>query len=244
MGFKNHESELLERLGFDVEVVELLKIESKAQLLPFEPEPGTVLGTAVRVSDGDAAEKFIKALQPRLLQKGYRLFWTNVRDAYGSKPDDAVALLHSTDHFSIVDASKPCAESHPGPELIRDKIRSFESICDLEVVGAAHDWVAVTFKTLPGDLCSFAEDVYLFCPDSCDLNSGIGEKRENKTAGARAAAKALCPALSQKFLDAHREMFAHQDSETYEMLLDDAKWSVRLLAKKLKAEMYFFFWWD
>jgi hypothetical protein len=39
-------------------------------------------------------------------------------------------------------------------------------------------------------------------------------------------------------------MFAHQDSETYEMLLDDAKWSVRLLAKKLKAEMYFFFWWD
>jgi len=28
------------------------------------------------------------------------------------------------------------------------------------------------------------------------------------------------------------------------MLIEDAEWNVRLLAKELKEKMYFFFWWD
>jgi hypothetical protein len=103
--------------------------------------------------------------------------------------------------------------------------------------------------SLPADLCSFAEDVYLFCPDSCDLNSGIGSKRKY-TKEVRAAARALCPAVSESCLQQISAKYRngpaadHLAPEFLDMLVQDAQWNVRLVAWELKQKMYLVFWWD
>ncbi len=243
------EISLAAQLGFETEVAELFGAATKSQLSPFREASGELAGVAARVIDGEAAETILKTIQPDLIQRGYRAFWTHLHEPDGLKTGDALALLRSTDHFAILDATTPCAEHHSGPEVIREKLKYYERLCDLEIVGASTDWVAVTFRSLPGDLCGFAEDVYLFRPDSCDLHSGIGSKRRY-TKEVRAAAKALCPAVSESCLQQITARYcngpaaAHLPAEFLDMLLKDVQWNVRLVAWELKQKMYFFFWWD
>jgi hypothetical protein len=244
-----NEIQLVQQIGFDVDVAATLRRAIPGPLLSYQSASRGVAGVAGGVADGEVAEAVINAVQPSLLDRGYRAFWTHLRRANGSKICDAVVVLHSTDHFAILDAARPSAESHGGPEIIREKLKTYEQLCSIEIVGAASDWVAVAFKSLPSDLCGFAEGIYLFCPDSCDLSSGIGT-RNKYTKEVRAAARALCPEISDGFRQEHKAKYGAHFSNAglpqdfYQTLLSDAEQSVRLLAWQLKAEMYFFFWWD
>jgi hypothetical protein len=243
------ENSLLEKLGFETAVAELFKAATKSQLNGFNQADGQLAGVTARVSDGAAAESILKTVQPELLQRGYRAFWTHLYEASGRNIGDALALLRSKDHFAILDALKPCPEGHSGPEVIQTKLKSYERLCDLEIVGASHDWVAVSFKSLPESLGSFAEDIYLFCPDSCDLSSGIGSKGKY-TKEVRAAAKLLCPTISESFRQQVKAKFANGPAadvlpaEFFDMLFQDAERNVSLVAWEIKQKMYFFFWWD
>jgi hypothetical protein len=249
MPLSPEESSLIERLEFDAGVAELFRAATKARLNGFSDVDGHLVGATARVSDGTAAESILKAVQPELLQHGYRAFWTHLHGASGVNAGDALVLLRSKDHFAILDSLKPCPEGHSGPEVIKNKLKGYERLCDMEIVGASHDWVAVAFKSLPQNLGQFAEDIYLFCPDSCDLSSGIGSKGKY-TKEVRAAAKALCPTISDDFRQRVKAKFADGPaaavlpSDFADMLLEDAERNVRLVAWELKQKMYFFFWWD
>ena len=253
MPLTTDELAIVTELEFDQDLVEVFKREANGQLFGFKNADRSWIGLATTVNGGGGAEKLMKRVEPQLFPKGYRSAWTTPHEENGLRIGDAVAMLHSTDHFAILDAAAPRAEDHAGPEVIRDKLKAYETLCEFEIVGAASDWVAVTFMTLPADVCGFAEDIYLFCPDSCDLNSGVGEK---VTAEDRSAAERICPAFSETFqkrvrnrfdMDANfegvpPELLAMMPSP--EALTEDAQWSVRLLARKVQREMYFFFWWD
>ena len=71
MSLKPHEVSLVAQVGFDPEAAELFQAATRSQLNPFYQ------GVAARVIDGEAAETIMKAVQPQLLQRGYRAFWTH-----------------------------------------------------------------------------------------------------------------------------------------------------------------------
>ena len=76
---------------------------------------------------------------------------------------------------------------------------------------------------------------------------GSGRK---PTKEVRAAAKALCPAVSESCLEQVSAKFRngpaaeHLPPAFLDMLLKDVQWNVRLVAWELKQKMYFYFWWD
>ncbi len=60
------------------------------------------------------------------------------------------------------------------------------------VVGAGRDWIEFDIEAVPGDnICAFAVQVFLFCPDS--LDQGVGSTREENAPEFFAAARTLCP---------------------------------------------------
>lgn len=140
-------------------------------------------------------------------------------------------------------------------EDIINRLRSWMEICSFEVVGASRDWVAVVFSKLPKKICAFAEEVYLFCPDS--VGQGIGLLRENEAPEKFAAARRLCPEISPAIARHETEMLAGIESLEPQMLaqfrelLETARtistptdMGVRLLAHEMVRTKYLFLWWD
>ena len=249
MALKVEDREALVNLGFDPAVGELLRGQTNKPFRPFGPTDGPPVGLAVAVTDGEAAEGRIKLLQPQLLPLGYRAFWTALHEDNGLRIGDAVAVLHSTDHYAILDAAQPDGANYGlSPQDVRQRIASWEALCRFEVVGASHDWVAIVFGSLPADLCAFVEDVYLFCSDV--FEPGMGPERRSDANARMAAARAMCPASSATFWAAHDAKFATvfgEGSEVAEFRDDlrrDTLRNVQLFAHRLAETKYLYLWWD
>src|SRR5262249_53586986 len=157
-------------------------------------------GISFRVRGGDEAERVMDTLQPVLLPEGYRAFWSVRRAANGLRQGDEVLVLKTTDHFAIVRARQSQGGNYniSNSNLVAT-LQRWERRGGFDVVGASDDWVALQFRSLPENLCAFAEEVYRFCPDTVDQGTGL--MMESEDPQAFAAAKRLCPKLSRKTLE-------------------------------------------
>ncbi len=247
MALSADESALAKDLGFDPAVCALVKEGTPRRLRPFRCE-GVAVGVEFRVTDGEEAERLMRPLQPKLTPLGYRAFWTKLHESNGAAIGDAVVVLHATDPFAVLDAALPDAGNHGlTTDDLRAHLHGWEALCRLEIVGASRDWVAVVFHTLPADLCRFAEDVALFCPDIADFHMG---RNEPGAAERRRAAAKLCPALSDDFWQRHdakaRDALGDgpEAAEFRDLLRKDAMSNVQQLARQIHEEKYLFLWWD
>ncbi len=196
MALSDSEETLRNMLSFDATVFELLKNQSARPVISFFDADGNVVGAAVDVDDGRAAERLINTIQSPLDAIGCRAFWSNRREPSGLPISDVVVILRGTDPYSILDAAKPDgANHHLFTDDIRTQLRLWEKTCSLEIVGASHDWVAVVFHSLPSDVCRFAEEIFLFCPDTGDQTFS----KVRKDPVAMGEVRRLCPALSERF---------------------------------------------
>ena len=199
------------------------------------------------MKDGTDAERQIDAIQPQLLPRGYRAFWTRLRRPIGMPMGDAVAVLHATDPFAILDAARPDGANYGiSAEAVVAHLEGWESICRFEIVGASDDWLAIKFHKLPADLCAFAEDVALFCHDILDDGPGRPDTPDR-------AGQDLCPTLSDAFWTAHDQRWtdvkdAFGDGPVADDFLAHFRQStlrdVQRLARRLADEKYLFLWWD
>ena len=247
MALSANESLMARDLGFEPAVCELVKAGTPRRLRPFRCD-GVAVGFEFRVKDGEEAERLMQSLQPQLFPLGYRAFWTKLHESNGAAIGDAVVVLHATDPFAILDAALPDAGNHGlTTDDIRAHLRGWEGLCRLEIVGASRDWVAVVFHTLPDDLCRFAEDLALFCPDIADFYMG---RNKPGAAERQRAAAALCPTLSDAFWQRHdaktRDVLGDDPAGTEfrDLLRQDTLSNVQQLAYELREKKYLFLWWD
>ncbi|CEG11029.1 conserved exported hypothetical protein [groundwater metagenome] len=183
------DKELAERIGFDEQVLLIVKKDSKVQLqqLTGFNENGTktkVNGLSIN-APYEKSEQLVFKLRPKLRPKGYMVFLSEVNFGIDNKPDE-IAILKGTDQYDILRIKWTNGINYgiENKDVI-DKLKEWEKRYPFEILGADFDWIEAEFKTVPEDMDSFVEEVYEFCPDI--VNQGINtfenlskEMRETK----------------------------------------------------------------
>jgi hypothetical protein len=266
MSLTAKEVALANSIGFDLEVCRFVKERAGKRLeratgVSTNFEPKLVDGISVLVRDDEEAERVIDTLQPVLLTKGYRAFWSVRRAPNGLREGDEVLVLKTTDHFAIVRVRQSQGGNYniSNSKLIAT-LKSWERRCGFDVVGASEDWVALQFRSHPENLCAFAEAVYRFCPDTVEQGTGLMKEREDPQAFA--AARRLCPKLSGKtlrVLDKEKkaaESLVGKAGRAFQALIkavgempqdlrpSSTEMGIKLLAYEIKRTKFLFLWWD
>lgn len=171
------EEELALQLGFDKEVLLLLKKEAAGELeqliILYAYDGGPPLSKANGISvyvpvekDKDFMRNKTKQIVSSLrlkLPKGYIVFQSEKNFAF--KPDK-VSVIKSNDQYDIVRIMQTSGNDFPiQNEAIIAKLKEWEKNYPFEVIGAAHDWVEAKFKVMPKDMHAFAKEAYAICPD-------------------------------------------------------------------------------
>lgn len=240
LAVKKHTSSRLERL---------VGIDEAWKQAPAE-------GLSVAVKDGDEAEKVMDAIRPHLTPKGYRAFWSERRQPNGMRKGHEVAILKTADPFAMIRVRRSDGGNYGiSTEDIIDRLTAWQEIAAFDIVGASSDWVALVFSKLPDKICAFAEEVFLFCPDS--VGQGVGLLHESDHPQKFAAARRLCPEVSAKIAQYDRNRLAEAAALDPEFVTEamnllqsvggfttPTDMGVHLLAHELKTKKYLYLWWD
>ena len=263
MGLTTAERRLNTAIGFDEDITNLIKDTTGRSLRRLRAVAGPTTdvvryedtaGLSVEVSREESMS-LLNELQPQLLPRGYRAFWSEIFRRNGGSLSDELAVVKGADDMEIIRLR--CTNgSNYGVETedIILRLQSWRSRCQFQVAGSSGSWIAVIFATLPADLCMFAEEVYEFCPDT--VVQGVGLKREADSPEDFKAARELCPNLSetmQRKLDEEKSRFQAMDipAEFRAMLepggsgfTTTTDMGIRLLALELQRSKQLFLWWD
>jgi hypothetical protein len=247
------EQDAASKIGFTTDLCTLIEKTARRPITVLRVE-NVPIGVWFDVANGEAAERVINALQPELLSRGCRAFWTGRHESTGMKLSDAVAVLHTIDSFEIVRVMRSDGANYGvSADDVMARLRAWQSSCKFDVVGADDDWVALKFTTLPDNICAFAEEIYDFCPDT--VGQGVGLMRESDRPEFFAEARQLCPAISPKVhkqfapdpavFAAHPQLKAMFDMMGGDAALrEETEMGIRLLALTVRTDKYLFLWWD
>jgi hypothetical protein len=161
----------------------------------------------------------------------------------------------SADDLEIVRLKRSAGGNYDvSAEDVLQRLAMWRCRCDFEVLGAGGSWVAIRFKTLPQNICQFAEEIYEFCPDS--VEQGTSCLNENRAPEKFDAARRLCPRLSEKMqrklyeetariaaMDISPEFREWLQSSPH-AFTTSTEMGIRLLAYELKQTKWLFLWWD
>lgn len=170
------ETELVNKLDFNIELMKELKKETKnglIQLPAIDQETADVLdefynGIYASVSE-EKANSIVKKLKEKFRAKGYLIF------AFTKEEDSkCIGVIKGTNDLDILRYRRTDGINHDYEnDDIVAKISEWNERFGLTVIGCGRDWLELEFKKLPTDLDAFSEEVYEFCPDSVD--QGVGE---------------------------------------------------------------------
>jgi hypothetical protein len=248
--------------GLDEAVVTLLRQHTANPFAPVQPSPdvagagAAVRGVSVAVANGAEAEALMEAFVPALAELGCGAFWSERREPNGMKETDEVLVLATQDPYAAIRLrGSDGANYDVSTDDVIARLESWRRLCEFRVVGAAGDWVAIQFETLPENICAFAEDVYLFCPDT--VEQGVGLAREADDPQRFARARMLCPEISPRVgnrTSATLGKLGDMDpavAAQFRALFESAAASatpadmgVRLLADEIRTSLYLHLWWD
>jgi hypothetical protein len=236
-------------VDFELDICRLIKQLARRELerieiINFADQQIAVDGISILCNEDEVGE-IIDNLQPKLLPRGYRIFWSNRRNFRGLTREELI-VLKITDQFEIIrlKASNGLNNGISTEDII-SKLMEWQTSCQVEVVGAAADWVAVRFHTLPADVGRFAEEVYQFCPDT--VEQGIGLLREQDAPEIFAAAREFYPEIStemKEYLSGYSYEFEFDLEGEAEFEETSTEMGIKLLAYQLYHSRYVFLWWD
>jgi hypothetical protein len=183
--FSESETNLIQNIGFDKEVLIEIKKYVKEEFIQFETsDPGFFMGkdgklqkTGIEKQNGisftlpeDKADDIIIKSKDKLKDKGYLIFVSQ----NGYETPSTVSIIKSTDQFDILKIQKTDGINYDlENEDVIEKLKSWDTKYGIEILGADYDWVDFTI-TVPSDsIPDFAKEVYEFCPDAVD--QGVGE---------------------------------------------------------------------
>lgn len=175
------ESELVNKLDFNIELMKELKKETKSELIQLpaiDQETADVLdeyynGIHSSISD-EKANSIVKKLKEKFRTNGYLIFVFT-----GEEDSKSIGVIKGTNDLNILRYRQTNGINYDYEnEDVVAKISEWNDRFGLTVIGCGRDWLELEFKKLPTDLDAFAEEVYEFCPDSVD--QGVGEVRNLK----------------------------------------------------------------
>ena len=155
-----------------------------------------------------------------------------------------LVVLHTDNPYEIVRQRKTCGPNYDvSNEDVLAKLKEWESLCRFEIMQVEPDTLVLNLQTLPKDLCSFAEDVYAFCPDTVD--QGVGNMEEDEYPEVFAAARALCPDRAPKAVtSALSRVVPEEEDELADEYAATAEIGVKLLAYSFHEARQVYLWWD
>jgi hypothetical protein len=251
------EKDLALAIDFDEDICRLLKQFGGAPLrrltrITEDYKEKEADGISISVERREVGPLIAK-LQSNLRSNGYRAFWSEYRRPDGMRTDELV-VVKTTSEFEIIRLRRTDGANYGVmTEDVIAKLSQWRDRFEFEILGAASDWIAIEFKTLPQSICRFAEEVYLFCPDT--VEQGVGLLRESDHPEVFEAARALCPALSPEMQERLQEQGAEFEEmdipgELLEMLDSGMGYStptemgIRLLAHEIRRSKQLYLWWD
>lgn len=177
------EEELVQKLNFDIELMKILKNETSNELIQMpsiESETGEIsaglyngIYSKTRKDDNYT---IVKKLKDTFKEKGYLVF-TFIDD----KDQPKIAVIKGTDELDIVRYRKTDGINYNLENAdIVEKLESWKSKNDFNILACDRDWLQFEFKTFPVNLDAFAKEAYEFCPDIVD--QGVGNIENLKSA--------------------------------------------------------------
>lgn len=127
--------------------------------------------------DINEAEKIYQELRESLDDNRYQVFLTGV--PMDEDSSQKMCLLKSNDKYESLRAFGTNGGNYGiDTEILIKRLKKWDSLYKIDIVGVDVDWVCISLKNLPNDINKFSEEVYRFCPDV--VEQGVGSMEELK----------------------------------------------------------------
>jgi len=115
-------------------------------------------------------ESVLRTLRSDLDVSRYSAYLMDQGFGYG--PDSIVVLANTDPWFYLATVKINGVNYDIDHEEVIRRLREWDSIYGLQIIGAGMDWLHAEFENPPKDWAAFANEVYEFCPDVVDQGTG------------------------------------------------------------------------
>jgi len=173
-GLSHSELNLATQIGFEADVLLLVKEEAKShlhQLSGYDGDGYQIMANGIVISvPWSRSDQVLWSLREKLKRRNYMAFQIEINN---SLKVDRIGIIKGTDQYEILRIMHTNGDDDDvSHEDVIEKLKQWEKRIQFEIVGAENDWVEIEFRTMPQDLKAFAEDVYEFSPNTVDEGTG------------------------------------------------------------------------
>lgn len=162
------EEQLAVQIGFEKDILLLVKAatgHSLHRLSGYDEDEYQIMANGFVASViRSQSEQVLWSLRERLRPRKYMVF---LIESVNALKTDKIAIIKGTDPYDILTIMHTNGDDDDlSHEDVTEKLREWGKQCPFEIIGAENDWVEIEFRTLPGDVKAFVEEVYEFSPDA------------------------------------------------------------------------------
>jgi hypothetical protein len=173
-GLSHSELNLASQIGFEADVLLLVKEEARSplhRLSGYDGDGYQIMADGIVISvPWSRSDQVLWSLREKLKRRNYMAFQIEINN---SLKVDRIGIIKGTDQYEILRIMHTNGDDDDvSHEDVIAKLKQWETRIRFEIVGAENDWVEIEFRTMPQDLKAFAEDVYEFSPNTVDEGTG------------------------------------------------------------------------
>ena len=173
-GLSHSELNLASQIGFEADVLLLVKEEARSplhRLSGYDGDGYQIMADGIVISvPWSRSDQVLWSLREKLKRRNYMAFQIEINN---SLKVDRIGIIKGTDQYEILRIMHTNGDDDDvSHEDVIAKLKQWEKRIRFEIVGAENDWVEIEFRTMPQDLKAFAEDVYEFSPETVDEGTG------------------------------------------------------------------------
>jgi hypothetical protein len=164
------ENKLMQQIGFDQTVFQMIKDEFRTRIEPLNSEHPTLRGVSIPLRDNAKAQRGLVALKDELRRKGYSIYIHN--NDYGKYPVE-ITVLNSVDPYDLLRFSETgTSNTALGTEKIISKLKEWDRLYGIEIIDAGIDFVELKLEKLPKNLSLFTAEIKEFTSSVINLETG------------------------------------------------------------------------
>lgn len=168
------EEQLAAQIGFDREVLLLVKTETRNplhRLSGYDEDAYQIMANGVIATvERRRSDQVLWSLREKLKPRRYMAF---LIESISTLKTDKIAVIRGADPFAILSIMHTNGdEDDLSHEDVVSTLKLWSKRYSYEIVGAGNDWVEIELRAVPQDMKAFAEDIYDFSPDTVDEGAG------------------------------------------------------------------------
>jgi hypothetical protein len=173
-GLSHSELNLAAQIGFEADVLLLVKEEARSplhRLSGYDGDGYQIMANGIVISvPWSRSDQVLWSLREKLKLRNCMAFQIEINS---SLKVDRIGIIKGNDQYEILRIMHTNGDDDDvSHEAVIAKLKQWEKRIRFEIVGAENDWLEIEFRTMPRDLKAFAEDVYEFSPETVDEGTG------------------------------------------------------------------------